>query len=263
MKYIDQLGNKLEISGFPKKIISTVPSQTELLAYFGLDDSVIGITKFCIHPEKWFRTKKRVGGTKSLNIELILKLKPDLIIANKEENDKAHIELLQAHFPVWLSDIKTLENAFEMITSLGEILNCNEKATALQNKLSSNFNEFKNIHSCVRPKVAYVIWNNPIMVTGRDTFINEMLLSAGFENIFSDKDRYPVTTENELNNLAPDFIFLSSEPFPFKEKHIKHFEKNCTNSKAILVDGELFSWYGSRLLLSVDYFKKLRNELLK
>jgi ABC-type Fe3+-hydroxamate transport system substrate-binding protein len=261
MKFLDQMGNLLNIHDVPKKIISTVPSQTELLAHFGLDDSVIGITKFCIHPDDWFRSKKRVGGTKNLNIELILQLKPYLIIANKEENDKSQIEFLQNYFPVWISDIKTLDDACNMINSLSELLDCQDKGLFLVNQLKNGFELLKNDSDAVQPKVAYLIWNEPIMAAGNDTFINEMLHCSGFENAFAHKTRYPETTENELEALKPDFIFLSSEPYPFKEKHILHFEKSCPGAKTILVDGELFSWYGSRLLHSVDYFKKLREEL--
>jgi ABC-type Fe3+-hydroxamate transport system substrate-binding protein len=261
MKLLDQMGNQLDIQDIPQKIISTVPSQTELLAYFGLDSAVVGITKFCVHPNDWFKTKKRVGGTKNLNIDLILQIKPDLIIANKEENDKSQIEFLQNHFPVWISDIKTLDDAFNMIKSLGELFDCNDKAAFLVNELKTGFDSIENNIDSRKSKVAYLIWNEPIMVAGNDTFINEMLHCAGFENAFAHKTRYPETSENELEALKLDFIFLSSEPYPFKEKHILHFEKFCPGAKTILVDGELFSWYGSRLLHSVDYFKKLRKKL--
>src|ERR1700741_3198050 len=110
MHFIDQTGRKISIPQIPQRIISLVPSQTELLFDLGLDKEVVGITKFCVHPPEWFQTKTRVGGTKQLKIDLIKQLQPDLIIANKEENVKEQIEELEKHFPVWISDVNNLED---------------------------------------------------------------------------------------------------------------------------------------------------------
>ena len=98
MIFTDQIGHSFELKTSPKRIISVVPSQTELLFDLALNDKVIGITKFCIHPKEWFRNKVRVGGTKNLNLAKIAALKPDLIIANKEENTQSEIEELQKHY---------------------------------------------------------------------------------------------------------------------------------------------------------------------
>ena len=111
----DQTGRSITIPDSPKRIISIVPSQTELLFDLGLSDEVIGITKFCVHPEEWFRKKTRVGGTKQLNMETIRSLQPDLIVANKEENEQVQVEDIAKEFPVWISDIKTLSDAKRMI----------------------------------------------------------------------------------------------------------------------------------------------------
>ena len=119
--YPDQTGHSINLTAIPKRIISVVPSQTELLFDIGLDEEVIGITKFCVHPEQWFRTKKRVGGTKQLNIDIINSLKPDLIIANKEENTREEISLLQSKYHVWTSDIGHLNDALCMIYDIGSI----------------------------------------------------------------------------------------------------------------------------------------------
>lgn len=253
----DQMQRSVQINGTPKRIVSLVPSQTELLFDLGLEEQIVGITKFCIHPDKLFRTKKRVGGTKQYHFDRIEALEPDLIIGNKEENDQKQIEALAKIYPVWMSDIKTLEDALLMIRQLGEITETQNKAIAIANKIEASFQNFKPEE---RKSAAYFIWKNPYMVAGQATFIDEMLNKAGFVNVFK-KERYPATTMEEIIALNPSCILLSSEPFPFKEKDIKEFQACLPNSKIFIVDGELFSWYGTRLLKSISYFKQLEMTL--
>ncbi|MEO6882545.1 MAG: helical backbone metal receptor [Bacteroidia bacterium] len=263
--FFDQTNREIILREIPKKIISVVPSQTELLYDLGLDEEVIGITKFCIHPEKWFREKTRIGGTKKLDIEKIKLLNPDLIIANKEENEKSQIEELARDFNVWISDIKTLDDALQMILRIGEITNKKERAGEIKQKIEIEFE--KIIFRQVKKKflrTAYFIWKKPFMVAGEDTFIDEMLRICGLENvfpknIFSDtrNTRYPEISAEQLKAANPEIILLSSEPYPFKEKHIEEFKLICPQAKIKIVDGELFSWYGSRLLESPAYFAEL------
>jgi len=247
----------------PKRIVSLVPSQTELLYYLGLEDEVIGITKFCIHPNKWFRNKIRIGGVKSIDIKKIIELKPDLIIANKEENIKEQIETLQPYFPIHVTDVSTLEQAYEMIHNIGKLTNKEEKANSLVQLVKESFSKI-TIHKEQQPKrVGYLIWKNPFMTVGGDTFISNMLHHAGYKNIFEHKKRYPETTLEEINNIQADYIFLSSEPYPFKQKHIDEILQAMPQLKAkiILVDGEMFTWYGSRLLKTADYFNELAKKI--
>lgn len=258
----DQMNNKVEISYPLKRIISIVPSQTELLYSLGLDKEVVGITKFCVHPEKWYQTKTSVGGTKKLNLKKIIELNPDLIIGNKEENEQLQINELMNHFPVWMSDIYTLNDAYEMILKIGEITNKEKEAIPLIGSIKNSFQNFKTEHKPEPYKVAYFIWRNPYMAIGRNTFINHMLENVcGFENIFKDFDRYPEIDEQTLKETNPDLVFLSSEPYPFKNIHIDEIRKILPQSKVLLIDGEMFSWYGSRLLLTADYFRNLLLQL--
>lgn len=259
MIFLDQLNRKIELAAPPKRIISLVPSQTELLYDLGLRDEVVGNTKFCIHPEEWFKTKTRVGGTKKLDFEKIKALQPDLIIGNKEENEQSQIEELMQHYNVWMSDIVTLNDAFDMITRIGTVVNKREQAINLKLEIEYQFNTVSNLKTNIlNLKTAYFIWNEPIMAAGKSTFINEMLNVCGFENAFiNHNSRYPEVTEQQLKDANPELILLSSEPFPFKEQHIQRFQTICPNSKVLLVDGEMFSWYGSRLKKSPDYFTKL------
>lgn len=249
----DMMGRAMHLPAIPKRIISVVPSQTELLYHLGLDERVIGITKFCVHPHQWYQTKRRVGGTKKLHVDTIIALQPDLIIANKEENTQYEIELLAEHFPVWISDIKTVDDALEMITSVGELVNKEIEANDLKQTISSGFTTLISQSKCLR--VAYFIWRNPWMTVGNDTFIHDIICRMGWQNVYAAQQRYPETSIDELVNLKPDCILLSSEPYPFKEKHIVELKAHLPKTSIFLVDGEMFSWYGSRMKWAVDYLK--------
>lgn len=260
MKFKDQIDNIIELAETPKRIISVVPSQSELLWDLGLRDELVGITKFCIHPNEMFTSVTRVGGTKKLSIDKIIELNPDIIIANKEENERSDIEELQNHFPVWISDIKNLKDSMNMIHLLGDVLGKQEDAIRISTRIEEQFSRLRSYTETKR--VAYFIWKNPLMLTGRDTFINDMLRRCGFENCLQDENsRYPEITDEELKVLNPELILLSSEPYPFSEVHIKEFQQLLPSAKVMIVDGELFSWYGSRLIHSPEYFNQLMKDI--
>lgn len=252
----DQLHRTIQVPEHPQRIISLVPSQTELLYDLGLGDRVVGITKFCIHPETWFKSKHRVGGTKKVDLDKVRALKPDLIIGNKEENEKKDIEALAEEFPVWMSDIRDLDGALDMIQRLGDLTGTATQATRIAADIAQGF---RAMEPREEPRtVAYFIWREPYMVAGHGTFINDMLRRMGLVNVFDEGDaRYPTITEQELAEADPEVILLSSEPYPFKEKHILELNMICPGTPVHIVDGELFSWYGSRLLRSPEYFSGL------
>jgi ABC-type Fe3+-hydroxamate transport system substrate-binding protein len=257
--YIDQIGNRIELQAIPKRIVSLVPSQTELLFQLGLTDEVVGITKFCIHPSHWFQSKARVGGTKQLHLSRIEALSPDLIIANKEENTKEQIEYLQSKYPVWVSDIYTLADAYQMIRSVGEICGKESESEKMVQSIADGFEALRN-EAIERKTVLYLIWDEPLIGVGTQTFIHDVITTIGFDNILT-QARYPEITPSKLGELRPDYIFLSSEPFPFKEKHREKLQILFPEAKIVYVDGEMFSWYGSRLQLSTSYFKTLLSQL--
>lgn len=236
------------------RIISLVPSITEALFDFGLNETeIIGRTKFCIHPAESVAKVPIIGGTKNLNLEKIKQLNPDLIIANKEENVKEQIEELQRDFEVLVTDVSTLKDNEFLLNTLGEILQNEEIAHAFNTQINQIFNDlkFQKSKSC-----AYLIWKNPYMTVGGETFISEILSFIGFENIFKNEKRYPEVSVKDLEST--DYIFLSSEPFPFKEKHVEELQKKLPQSKVVRVDGEAFSWYGTRLAKCGNYFQNLR-----
>jgi len=258
--FTDQLGRTIFLPRAPRRIVSLVPSQTELLYSLGLDESVVGITKFCIHPETWFHTKPRVGGTKAIDAARVDVLQPDLIIANKEENDKPQIEALAARYPVWISDIKTLSDALDMIRAMGLLTDTVPRATAIADEISAEFARLAEEEGGPFPPAAYFIWRNPWMAAGGDTFIHDMLCHCGFPNIFARNDRYPTVNVSELAALPHPVILLSSEPYPFRQRHIEEIREIVPNARILLVDGEFFSWYGSRLLGAPIYFRRVRQE---
>lgn len=260
---IDQIGTTHTFETSPSRIISLVPSQTELLYDLGLEDKIIGITKFCVHPYHFKSTKKSVGGTKKVHFEKIRLLQPDIIICNKEENTLEMVEQLRKICPVWVTNIATIEDNFQMITDFGQLFNCRTESQKWNDKLAFALTDFKNyIKDKEIKKVAYFIWKKPFMVAGSDNFINELLKLNHFENIYQNKGRYP---EIELKKMRlegdPDLVFLSSEPYPFAEEDAFEIGRHTHHAKTVFVDGEMFSWYGSRLLKAFDYFKKMHEKL--
>jgi ABC-type Fe3+-hydroxamate transport system substrate-binding protein len=249
---IDQMGREIDFNYPPQRIISLVPSQTELLYDLGLENQIIGITKFCVHPKSKVKAKTKIGGTKKIRFDVIESLHPDLIIGNKEENDKENITALEKSHPVWMSDIVTLKDALWMINTIGEVTGKTSESNTINNKIVS---AFKTVNK-KRVRVLYLIWRNPWMGAGVETFIHNMLTEMGFVNVLQTA-RYPELTADQIKNLNPEYIFLSSEPYPFQEKHGMELKDNLPDSKISFVDGQMFSWYGSRLIQAPQYFNRL------
>lgn len=241
----------------PQRIVSLVPSQTELLVHLGLKDRLVGVTKFCVHPEELRREKTTVGGTKQFRFEVIEALKPDLIIGNKEENYREGIEKLVENFLVWMSDIASFQDALDMITQLSALVGEEQKGKQLTEEITAGFAKLKERQEL---KALYLIWNRPYMAAGPGTFIDEMLQVAGFQNVVK-ASRYPEITEGEIELLNPDVVLLSSEPYPFKEVHMEQLLELLPTKEVVLVDGEMFSWYGSRLLDFPEYALQLAKKL--
>lgn len=260
MPIIDQKNWSINEHRSYRRIISLVPSLTEYLWYLGLEEEVIGISKFCIKPQHWFKAKQRVGGTKSLNMAKIKSLNPDLILANKEENEKGQIEELAKSHTIYLSDIESLEESYDALRQIGQLVNREEKANLLIADIKLGMkalNQRMQGYSCL-----YFIWQKPYMVAGEQTFIDHILSQHGFKNLGRTiSGRYPEVRDENRSDLDPDFIFLSSEPFPFAEKHLENFRKMFPQAKVLLVDGEAYSWYGSRMKESIPYFKRFYDSL--
>ncbi|MDQ6905068.1 MAG: helical backbone metal receptor, partial [Bacteroidota bacterium] len=245
------------------RIVSLVPSLTELLSDLYLDKETAGITKFCVHPHEWYQSKVRVGGTKNVNINKIHDVAPDLIIANKEENVKEQVEELSRFYNVLVTDVHDLESALICIKEIGELTGRSEQAIQLAANIKAKFQNLQShFEKEEKHRAAYLIWQRPYMAAGGDTFINNMMQYCGIENIFGSLKRYPEISLNELKEKGCEFLLLSSEPFPFKLKHAEELKENLSGIQIVLADGEMFSWYGSRLLKAADYFESFHLQLM-
>jgi len=251
----DQLGRQVVVPFPPQRIVSLVPSQTELLFDLGLCKQVVGVTKFCVHPSEARQQAVVIGGTKNFDFAKIAACRPDLIIGNKEENYQEGIEQLAAQYPVWLSDVSDVTGALRMIKQVGLITGRAPGAAVLAATVARQFGALPA--TTPTESVAYLIWRKPYMAAAAGTFINDLLARAGFTNVFGALGRYPEITPEQLTRAAPQRILLSSEPFPFQVKHVAEFQALCPGAQVEVVNGELFSWYGSRLLHAAAYLTRL------
>jgi len=258
MTLVDDLGQTFSLKG-AHRVVSLVPSISELIHALR-PDALVGVTTFCIHPRGLKKKVSVIGGTKTPRIDRILKLNPEIVIANKEENNEDDIRILQQHVPVFVSDIKNLEDNHRLIRSMGLVLDRRKSAEALSSQLAAKQASFKPLASM--PSVLYLIWKNPYMSIGADTFIHHMLEVIGCSNILKNEMRYPSLTPERASRLSLDMVMLSSEPYPFKEKDVEEVQAFWPSAKIVLVDGEYFSWYGNRPIDAFDYFDRLKGQLV-
>lgn len=260
----DQLNRTIQLKDAPKRIVSLVPSQTELLFDLGLERDIVGITKFCVHPGHFRKEKMIVGGTKNVHFDKIKTLKPDIILCNKEENTREMILELEKIAVVHISDIVTIDDSLQLIEMYGALFSVEEKTEQIISDIKEKLKDFKTfIKTCPRLKTAYFIWKNPWMVAAKSTFIDKMLDLNNFENYYGQLERYPEIQLSEDKVETADLVLLSSEPFPFSEKHVNEVGHFFPNAKVLMVDGEAFSWYGTHLIKAFDYFKSLHQGPLK
>lgn len=239
-------------------IVSLVPSITELLADLDLDEELVGLTRFCILPEGWKSRKRIVGGTKNVNIERVEELKPDLVIANREENVREQVEAIARFAEVHLTDVSTVEEGIAMIREVGNLVGRGNAAEAMAGEIESGFAALD--HTDTIP-CAYLIWRRPYMAAGGDTFISDVMHQSGLRNVLADQQRYPEVDVDHLAASGARAVLLSSEPFPFEETHALELREAMPGMRVELVDGQLFSWYGSRMRLMPPYLKGLKRHL--
>ncbi|WP_445737456.1 ABC transporter substrate-binding protein [Mariniflexile sp.] len=263
MEIHDQLHRKLHFKTSPKRIVSLVPSQTELLCDLGLKNHIVGVTKFCIHPKDIKKHADVVGGTKQIQFDKMAALQPDIILCNKEENTIEIVDVCQTLCNVHVSDVITILDSIDMIKQYGAIFNKEEKALGIADTIINEQRDFELFMKPLKPKrTAYFIWKSPWMVAANHTFINNMMRLNKFENVYEGQSRYPEIQLSSLQpNMAVDLVILSSEPYPFKTMHFKEVQAYFPNAQIVLGDGEYFSWHGSRLAKAFKYFKNLHATL--
>ncbi|HEX6595019.1 MAG TPA: helical backbone metal receptor [Bacillota bacterium] len=248
----DYLHRSMTYTYPPKRIISLSPAITETMYHLQLHDEIVGRTRFCIYPKDHVNDAVKVGGTKDIKLEAIDQLKPDIIIAEKEENTKEIIKTLEKHYPVYVFEIQTIDDALHMIQDLGRLT---DRETLAADLTSEIVTQFQTLPEVDHVRVAYVIWRNPYMVVGKDTYIQSVLDKMGFINPFTSfTGRYPLVSEEDFQKAELDYVFLATEPYRFQAKHFEEFSNMMPHVQPLLVDGEMF-WYGAKMIKAATYFR--------
>lgn len=256
----DAREQEIRLDDPPRRIVSLVPSQTELLAFLDLDQEVVGLTRFCERPEHWRAEKTIVGGTKEIDIDAVRALEPDLVLANHEENTPEDVEALEAIAPVFVTEVKTVPEALQMIRTVGTLTGTEDQTAILAGQIISRFEDLPDF----RPlRAAYLIWSEPYMTVGGDTFIHDVMARGGLDNVYGDETRYPELSLEALAESQPEVVLCPTEPFPFdqKDRFTQPLRHALPDASIQIVDGQPFSWYGPRLLHTPNALRRLRETL--
>jgi ABC-type Fe3+-hydroxamate transport system substrate-binding protein len=252
---VDASGVAVELPRPPRRIVSLIPSTTEILCALGLGDALVGVTVYCVEPHDVVRGKTRIGGEKDPDLARIRALEPDLVVANVEENRREDIDQLRAwSIPVWVTYPRTVVEGIRLIGELGEVTGAGTRAREMLRDLEPLYSSVQRA-TANRPPVAvfYPIWRGPYMTINGDTYIHDMLRVCGGRNIFADRpERYPTVTLDEVAARRPEVILLPDEPFRFRRAHLADFEAYTEvpavrDGRLHLVDGKPFSWHGPRI----------------
>lgn len=261
----DDGGTLHEFAEPPQRIVSLVPSLTESIVTLGGANRLVGVTEWCVRPEEVVESITKVRGTKNPDIARILELGPDLVLANREENRQRHVELLRQHVPVFLTYPRTVFDALKTIEDLGVILDAVDRSSEIVEASERLLDE---IHRTADPKlnVACLIWRDPWMTVGPDTYIHDLLGHFGFVNVFRDgNSRYPETTLDEVAEREPEVVLLPTEPYEFGEAdriEVEHaVRQTVPGCRVVVIDGSYLTWWGTRTLPALRFLAELRGRL--
>ena len=240
------------------RLVSLVPSVTELLFDLGLGDAVVGRTKFCVHPAEGVHAVEVVGGTKNPKVGRIVALAPDLVFMNEEENRLEDAEALRrAGVPVHSALPRTPDETAAMVRDVARRVRRLARGEAIAREIEVRSARVRALAARARTvRFAYLIWQAPWMTVRDDTFVSSLLEQAGGRNVFAGADaRFPVVTAEALVAADPDVILLASEPFPFTPAHAAALAATLgiDASRVTCVDGEVLSWHGSRTPAGIEY----------
>ena len=265
----DARGAAISLPRPPRRIISLVPSTTESVHALGAGDRLVGVTRYCVLPTEAREKTSVVGGTKSPRLDVIRSLKPDLILGNKEENREQDVRELETVAPVYVAFPRDLTTALEELQKLGALLQRDDTAGKLVDNLAlARTNLIQEARTRAPFRFLYLIWQKPYMAAGTATFIDALIREAGGRNaVDSEAGRYPQLTVPEIEELRPDVVLFSSEPFPFEAKHTTEFlsatsDPSNLKGRTLLVDGQLLSWHGARLRDGIPYLADLAREIV-
>ncbi len=263
----DATGWPVELGAPPRRIVSLVPSTTETVFALGSGEQVVGVTRYCVRPDEARQRARVIGGTKSPRIDVIRRLEPDLILANQEENREQDVRKLRTLAPVYVAFPRDVPSAVAEILNLGILLDREGSARRLAAELADSLARVRE-KSAARPPYShlYLIWQNPYLCAGPGTFIDALLSETGGRNVIpSGQTRYPEIALQQMQQLAPQVIFLSSEPFPFAEQDRKGLAEKLSGldweRRCLRVDGQLLSWHGVRMREGLPYVAGLASEV--
>ena len=240
----------------PERIVSLVPSLTELVWWLGCGEALQGRTRFCEEPAGIIESVPVIGGTKNPDLEAIAALAPDLVIANREENRREDVEALrEAGLEVLLTDPNSVDEGLAMVLALGEVL---ERRVAAAGLVAETRAAREEGGGGARAALFTPIWRNPLMGLGEATYGNSVLEAAGAANILAGRTRYPEVTLEEVAGLAPDAILLPDEPYRFSERHVPEF---AAIAPTAVVEGKLLWWYGPRMPGAIRELRRIVGEL--
>jgi len=256
MRSVDDLGFKVELEAEPRRIVSLVPSWTETLFAFGCDGEIVGVTRFCVEPAAAVAAVPKIGGTKNPDLKAIIDLKPDLVIANAEENRREDIEQLRAAgVAVFTTYPRSVASAVESILKLGKVVGRPAQAGAIVRDIVRSVSEIETglgAWSKLRFRVFCPVWKNPWIAFNGDTYAHDVLRMVGFNNIYATAgERYPRTTLEEALELRPDFVLLPDEPYEFDAKDVEELKPllpSALSRRVVLIDGRDLHWYGARMV---------------
>ena len=264
----DDLGRWLELRDPARRIACLVPSITETLFALGAGDSIVAITDYCIHPKEGVRTKKRIGGTKNFAATALIKLEPDLVIANAEENRRHQVQSLEdAGLKLFVTFPKTVDGCLKMIADMGAVTGTGNVAQTMLSAIEKACANALSLAPARPPRVLCPIWKNPYMTINRDTYVDSVIRCCGGANLFTDAaERYPHFSLNEAARRLPEVVILPTEPYHFTEADKPDFREMGDEVPAVkfrrihIVEGELLSWYGPRLARALREISALIRE---
>lgn len=253
------------------RIVSLVPSLTELLCTLGLREQLVGRTGFCIHPRESLREVVKVGGTKAVDVERVRALRPTHLVVNVDENEKPTVDRIAEFVPnVVVTHPLTVDDNVALIERFGEVFERRAAARALVERQHEARSALRARGFAPLP-VLYLIWRKPWMSIGRETFIAAMLAEAGMRSVIeSGEPRYPVIDDPALDDLGARVVLLSSEPFRFTARHrdallgeLAARDGGVAAARPLVecIDGEMTSWYGGRAIDGLDYLREFRQRL--
>jgi ABC-type Fe3+-hydroxamate transport system substrate-binding protein len=251
----DELGFRVELPRAPTRIVSLVPSWTETLFALDRGQEVVGVTRYCVAPAAAL-SKPKVGGTKNPDLNAIIGLRPDLIIANAEENRREDIEKLRtAGMVVFTTYPRKISAAVESIIKLGAALGCETAAAGMAREIVLAVSEIETqvgVWAKLRFRVFCPIWKNPWMSFNADTYAHDVLRMLGYNNVFAAiGERYPRTTIEQALARRPDFVLLPNEPYEFRAKDVEELKPllpPALSRRVVLIDGRDLHWYGAHMV---------------